>query len=121
MRRREDAIQRAVFQHLAIRGARDCFAFHVPNGGWRSPTEAAIMKGIGVRTGIPDIVVVRGGRFYGLELKAHGRGLSPAQRHCHTALIEAGAEVAEAVGLDAALAQLERWKLLHGRSVRGQE
>jgi hypothetical protein len=68
--RPEQIIQRAVFHHLAIRGARDCFAFHVPNGGRRSHTEAAIIKGIGVRAGIPDIVAVRRGVFFGLELKA---------------------------------------------------
>jgi hypothetical protein len=42
----ESAIQKAVFQHLAARGCG--VAFHVPNGGWRSPIEAAILKGMGV-------------------------------------------------------------------------
>jgi hypothetical protein len=46
-RRPEDAIQRAVFQHLRARAAPGVFAFHVPNGGYRKPVEAAIMKGLG--------------------------------------------------------------------------
>jgi hypothetical protein len=110
----EQEIQRAVFQHLAIRGARDCFAFHVPNGGWRSPTEAAIMKGIGVKAGVPDIVAVRGGRFFGLELKASNGRPTAAQRDAHAALSAAGATVAVACGLDDALTRLELWGLLRG-------
>ena len=43
--RPEQAIQRAVFDHLRQRGAPGTFAFHPPNGGWRSVIEAAILKG----------------------------------------------------------------------------
>jgi hypothetical protein len=52
-RRQEAAIQRAVFQHLRARAAPGVFAFHVPNGGYRKPVEAAIMKGLGVVAGVP--------------------------------------------------------------------
>jgi hypothetical protein len=114
MRRREDAIQRAVFQHLAIRGASDCFAFHVPNGGWRSRVEASIMKGLGVRAGVPDIIAIRDGRAYGLELKAPGGRLTAVQRDAHAALTAAGATVATASSLDEALAHLAGWALLRG-------
>jgi len=31
----EDAIQRAVFEHIVARAAPGVFAFHVPNGGYR--------------------------------------------------------------------------------------
>jgi hypothetical protein len=40
-----------VFEHLRWRGAPNVFAFHPPNGGKRSPTEAAIFKGLGARAG----------------------------------------------------------------------
>jgi hypothetical protein len=49
-----------------------------------------------------------------LELKAAGGRLSPPQREAHAAMRAAGATVAVAVGLDNALRQLERWKLLRG-------
>jgi hypothetical protein len=68
----ESAIQKAVFQHLAARGCG--FAFHVPNGGWRSPIEAAILKGQGVRPGVPDLIVIKDGFPFALELKAEGGG-----------------------------------------------
>jgi hypothetical protein len=52
----EDAIQRAVFEHLALRGAAGVFAFHPANGGYRRPVEAARPKGLGVRPGVPPTV-----------------------------------------------------------------
>jgi hypothetical protein len=79
IRRPEQALQRTVFQHLAARGAPGTFAFHVPNGGWRSPVEAAILKGLGVVAGVPDLMLIRDGSVFGLELKALGGRLSPAQ------------------------------------------
>ena len=44
----EAAIQRVVFQHLRARSAPGVFAFHPANGGYRKPTEAKILQGIGV-------------------------------------------------------------------------
>jgi hypothetical protein len=70
IRRPEQTIQRAVFEHLAVRRAPGTFAFHVPNGGWRSRAEAAILKGLGVVAGVPDVILVCDGRVYALELKA---------------------------------------------------
>jgi hypothetical protein len=86
----EAQIQRAVFEHLRIRPAVGVFAFHVPNGGWRSPIEAAILKGLGVVAGVPDIVAVRGGQMYCLELKAEGGRSTPAQIAAHSLLASAG-------------------------------
>jgi hypothetical protein len=112
--RPEQAIQKAVFAHLTARPARGVFAFHVPNGGWRSLVEASIMKGLGVRAGVPDIIAVRDGRAYGLELKAPGERLTAVQRDAHAALSEAGAPVEVACGLDDALIVFERWGILRG-------
>ena len=70
--RPEDAIQRAVFQHLRARGAPKVFAFHPANGGYRKPVEAAILKSLGVVAGVPDVIAIHNGRCYALELKAEG-------------------------------------------------
>jgi hypothetical protein len=35
--RPEDQIQRAVFEHLRVRGVPGSFHFAVPNGGYRRP------------------------------------------------------------------------------------
>lgn len=110
----EQAIQRAVFQHLESRPAAGVFAFHPANGGWRSKVEASILKGLGVVPGVPDVIAIRNGQIYALELKAKGGRTSPAQIACHLRLEAAGAIVATATGVDAAVRQLECWGLLRG-------
>ena len=113
--RPEDAIQRAIFQHFKARKAPGTFAFHVPNGGKRKPIEAAILKGLGVIAGVPDVIAIRAGHTYGLELKAESGRPSAMQIEAMAAMEAAGATVALATGLDAAISQLEQWGLLQGR------
>jgi hypothetical protein len=112
----EQAIQRAVFQHLRTRGAPGVFAFHPANGGYRKPVEAAIMKGLGVVAGVPDVFIVHNGRCFALELKAEGGRASDKQLATIAALREAGAFTCVAEGLDRALAVLTAWGLLKGKA-----
>ena len=47
--------------------------FHIPNGGKRSKSEAALLKKMGVESGIPDLFIAKSNsRFNGLfiEMKA---------------------------------------------------
>ena len=60
--RPEDAIQRTIVQHLETRGVPGLVWFAVPNGGYRRPVEAAIMKGLGVKAGVPDVIAIHNGR-----------------------------------------------------------
>jgi VRR-NUC domain len=110
----EAQIQRAVIQHLQLRPAAGVFAFHVPNGGARRPIEAAILKSLGVTAGVPDLIIVKDGHTHCLELKSESGRLTAAQKATHDALRAAGASVAVADNLDAALQQLEEWQLLRG-------
>jgi len=111
-RRLEQELQKAVLEHLARRSTPGVFAFHYPAGGWRSPVEAAIFKSLGVVAGIPDILIIRAGHVFALELKtAHG-SLTGTQIETQARMRAAGATVATAIGRDAALEQLERWDLL---------
>jgi hypothetical protein len=111
----EQAIQRTVFDHLRWRAAPGVFCFHPPNGGWRSKTEAAIFKGAGVVAGVPDVIVIKAGRVYGLELKAESGRLSNTQRDTLAAMTIAGAICGVSFGLDQALRWLESHALLRGR------
>jgi len=113
--RSEDAIQRAVFQHLRARAAPNVFAFHPANGGYRKPVEAAIMKGLGVVAGVPDVIAIHNGRVFAMEIKAEGGRATDKQLACIAALREAGAFTCIAEGLDRAIACLEGWGLLVGR------
>ena len=45
----EQTIQRSVVQHLRCRGARGAVWWHVPKAVRGRKTEAAILKGLGVR------------------------------------------------------------------------
>jgi hypothetical protein len=92
-------------------------AFHVPNGGRRNPIEAAIFKGLGVLGGVSDIIAIKGGRTYALELKTEGGRLTAAQQQTFDQLQAAGARTAGARELDAAIRQLEAWKLVRGVAV----
>jgi hypothetical protein len=114
----EHLIQRAVFDHLRARSLPGVFAFAVPNGGYRRPTEAAIFKGGGVIAGIPDVIIIKSGRMYALELKRVGGKVSREQHNTMKDLTECGATCAVAYGIDAAIIQLEDWQLLRGKSPR---
>jgi hypothetical protein len=112
--RPEATIQKAVIAHLRARGAPGVFACHVPNGGFRRPIEAAILKGMGVVPGTPDIIAIYQGRVYAMELKASGGRATAAQLACISALDRTGAFTHIAEGLDAAIGWLESYGLLRG-------
>jgi hypothetical protein len=114
----ERLIQRAVFTHLRCRPAAGVVAWHTPNGGYRLRSEAAILKGSGVLAGLPDIIALKAGKMYALELKRQGGKVSPEQQDTMDMLTAAGATCAVAYGIDAAIVQLEDWQLLRGKSPR---
>jgi hypothetical protein len=110
----ERADQRALFQHTELHGVPGAVFWHTPNGGYRSPVEAKIFKGLGVKAGMPDVLALHRAQLYALELK-HGRGrLSPAQVQMLRVLEAAGAITGVARGLDDALAWLTSHGLLRG-------
>ena len=80
--RPEQAIHQAAVQYLRImENLGELTFFHVPNGGRRSKAEAGIFKGLGVRAGVPDLVLLfPGGRTAFIEIKAGKGRLSAAQK-----------------------------------------
>ena len=72
-RQPEQAFQKSLVKTLAMVMERGTFMFAVPNGGYRSKTEAAIFAGLGVVPGMTDLVFFHNGRALCMELKA-GRG-----------------------------------------------
>lgn len=112
----EDDMQRALFTWITLATPRIpqlALAFHPANGGKRDPREAARLKGLGVRPGVPDVMIphegdscVRlfnedknGNRIYApylglaIELKAGKNGTTPEQRAWHERLEGAGWQV----------------------------
>lgn len=83
----------------------------VPNGGRRSPREAAALARQGVRKGVPDLLVfdaTRAGEVgLAIEMKRRSGGtVSPHQKDWHKALRERGWRVEVCRGADEAIAVL---------------
>jgi len=109
----EDQIQAAVVQHLRHRAAAGLWWCHVPNGGHRDARTAARMQGLGVRAGVPDLLLCRlDGKLHGLELKTGKGRPTPLQVDMMVEMELAGATCGVARGLDEAVAQLEAWGML---------
>jgi hypothetical protein len=81
LKRPEEALQRAVCGLLAIYEAKHLLAYcHVPSGGYRTPAEAGILKAMGVKRGIPDLLVwTPNAHSFGIELKGPKGKESDAQ------------------------------------------
>jgi hypothetical protein len=112
MNRPEQQIHKAVVAHLRARSEPRVFFWHTPNGGKRGIVEAKIFKALGVIAGVPDLVILKAGEMYALELKASTGHLTPSQKLVHERLTECGAHVAVARSLDEALVTLECWGVL---------
>lgn len=66
---------------------------HIPNGGYRRPREAVLLKASGVRPGVPDLFLpVPIGRYVGLwiELKAPDGRVSAVQSEFMERLVRMG-------------------------------
>jgi hypothetical protein len=114
----EGAEQKAVFDWAEAAQAQYPmlqWMVHVPNGGKRDARTAAIMKGQGVKRGVPDIVLFHPvGGFAGLaiELKrADGKpsDLTPEQRDWVGHLREANWYTAVCFGANDAIYVIERY------------
>ena len=85
----------------------------IPNGGYRPPKTAAILKATGVKSGVPDICLpVPRGEHHGLyiELKRRKGGtLSANQRIWLNALSEQGHMAVCCKGADEAIRTIERY------------
>lgn len=116
MKRPEQRLHIAVINTLPL-VAPECFTWHTPNGGKRTPTEAAVFKALGVVSGLPDLCVTWAiGRIGFIELKADGGALTPNQEAVHAKLKSMGFLVATARSVEEVLALLTAW----GAPVRGR-
>jgi hypothetical protein len=108
----EDDIQRAVAQRLDALGVLWC---HTPNGGKRGRVEAARLNGLGVKPGVPDVLIYDpppnspSAKGAALELKAPKGKPSESQIVWLTKLAARGWETDIAYGLDEAHAILDAW------------
>lgn len=113
----ENEIQRAVFDHIKMRAAPNVFAFHPKNGGvHQRGRRAGINSGLGVVSGVPDIIILASGQVYALELKTGKGKVSDEQHSAMARMKQAGAIVSVAFSLDSAIEWLEGHGILKGRA-----
>jgi hypothetical protein len=100
--RPEEQLQRSVIDLLRLYEARGLLLVcHVGNGGRRTRAEAGVMKAMGVRAGVSDLLIwADGGRCFGVELKAGSGKLSPAQTFWHATVTALGHRVYVVRSLD---------------------
>jgi hypothetical protein len=122
----ENEILRGVFAHLDKRARSGVFAFHPKNeSSDMRGRRAGIYKALGVRSGIPDVIISKrlpGGAVlvFALELKRESRRGKRLTNHekkqlqCREIMTECGWITGVAHGLDEALAWLENNFLLRG-------
>ena len=101
-RRPEQAIHQAAVQYLRImENLGELIFFHPPNGGARTKAEGGIFKSLGVRPGVPDLVLLfPGGRCAFIEIKAPKGRLSAAQKAFKNSAENLGFPFAECRGVD---------------------
>ena len=84
--------------------------------GYRRSVEAARLKGLGVRAGVPDLIAIHRGQVYAIELKPEGGRATDTLLQAIDDIRAAGGHARICRGLDHALAVLESWGLLRGRT-----
>lgn len=84
--------------------------YHPPNGGWRTKVEAAKFRRMGVRPGVPDIILIdMTGKHYYLELKTKYGKLTDEQAAFGLALIERNVPWRGAWSYEEAVDILREW------------
>lgn len=118
VQRPEQELHKSVAQHLRQRGAPGVLWWHTNNNVWtpgrRGRIQGGIAKGMGVKSGVSDIVALHRGAFYALELKAEGGRPTEDQLAFIDGVRANGGHGCVVEGLDAALRTLESWGLLRG-------
>lgn len=108
----EHRLQKALVQHLMLGCVPGVYWTAIPNGGSRSKRTAGRLKAEGVRAGAPDIAIIFGGHFFGLELKTPSGRQSPAQKEAQQQIIRAGGDYLIVRDIDHALSFLAEHGML---------
>lgn len=85
----EETLHRQVASYLSITIKPPLFWTTFPAGGG-GKVRGAKLKALGLKAGMPDILVFAPGQTYGIELKTPRNYLDPVQRIVHAELKEAG-------------------------------
>jgi len=112
MKHEETQIHKAVIGHLKLRGVPGLVWWHSPQGAhFSSKFQGALMKALGARKGVSDLIFVYQSKVFALELKVPGARATEEQLEFIADMERQGAFCAIAYGIDQALKTLETWGL----------
>lgn len=89
MKRPEQLLHQQVAAYLRVALPPSVWFSTFPSGGG-GKTRGAFLRSMGLKKGVPDLLVVHNGRATWIELKAEKGRVSVDQRRCHVALAGAG-------------------------------
>jgi len=116
----EDNFQKAVARYLDTLGA---FWFHCPNGGSRNAIEASKLKGMGVKAGIPDCLILdqqRGFVGMAIELKVGYNKPSEQQLSIFDNLVAANWLVLVSWSLDEVIEMIDYYYAYKSKGILGE-
>lgn len=116
----EQDFQRQLVKALAYALPKDCFFTHFPMGGG-GELRGAILKGLGAKSGVPDLLFVYQGKANWLELKSKAGTLSIEQRATQSDLIAAGSRVETVRSIPEALDRLRDFGIPLRTTHQGRE
>lgn len=101
----EQDLQRQIAQFLAIGLAGNSWWSTIPLGGG-GKVRGAILRGMGAKKGMPDLLIINDGKAIWIEVKSYTGAVSEAQKRCHTELRRARCSVYVVRSLDDVIAAL---------------
>jgi hypothetical protein len=104
----EQSLQIAIATYLARVLTAPTFFTAIGHGGG-GKLRGAILKGMGMQAGVPDILIINRGKCLWIELKAGKGSLSSEQIAVHQWLVAAGCSVTVCRSIDDVRERLDVW------------
>lgn len=112
----EANLQRSIVQYARWALPTTALMFHVPNGEKRSKKTGGILAGLGVRAGIPDLILFHDSQALCIEVKVKNTYPSMVQKQMHLKLLRCGIDTAVVRSLDEFIDAVEQFGVrLHAR------
>jgi hypothetical protein len=105
----EDNFQKAVARYLDAKGV---LWFHCPNGGHRNVAEAAKLKAMGVKAGVPDVLIFqpqKGYHGFAIELKVAKNKRTEHQMEMQELFMSHNWKVITSYSLDEVITEIDNY------------
>jgi hypothetical protein len=112
MSKTENQIQRKIKQYLDIVLSADSFWTAINPIPSKSIIAAANSKAMGMKAGVPDILILHKGKTIWIEVKKEGGYLSRRQKEVHEQIAMAGGDVFTARSVDDVQELLQKWRII---------